>query len=104
LASGLLSGKYRKGAKIPGGTRIQEGSDWLTDKNLDIVEKLIKYADAHDHSILDLAVSWLAARPVIASVIAGATKPEQIEANARAAGWKLTEKDMAAIDEIVTSS
>src|SRR5262249_20155952 len=77
LASGLLTGKYRKGQSHPEGTRIQADSKALTDENLDRVEALTTFVGARGHTILDLAVSWLLARPVIASVIAGATKPEQ---------------------------
>ncbi len=103
LASGLLSAKYRKGQPIPEGTRIQSGSDWLTDENLDIVERLSAFASDHGHSLLELAISWLAAQPAVSSVIAGATKPEQVAANANGASWKLTPEDLKAIDGLLVA-
>jgi len=101
LASGLLTGKHKRGAAAAG-TRLQMTmfSGVLTDKNFDIVEKLQAFAQARGHTMLDLAFSWLAARPTVASIIAGATKPEQIEANAKAAEWKLTAEELAGIDKI----
>jgi len=98
LASGLLTGKYRKGQPAPEGTRLEENAS--TDPRLDIVESLIEFAESRGHSVLELAFSWLAARPTVASVIAGATKPEQIEANVKAAEWQLTPEEMAEIDKI----
>ncbi len=65
------------------------------------IDTLIQFAEARGHTILELAVSWLLARPVVASVIAGATKPEQVHANAGAAAWRLTEADLGEIDRIV---
>ena len=104
LASGLLTGKYRQGQPAPEGTRLAGGNaaSQLSDRNLAIVEELIQFAESRGHSILELAVSWLLVRPVVASVIAGATKPEQVRANVDAAGWRLTETDLAEIDRIVT--
>ena len=104
LASGLLTGKYRKGKAAPQGTRLSEGArakDLLTDRNLDVVEKLIEFATSRRHTLLELAVSWLLARKPVATVICGATKPEQARANAAAGGWKLTEAELAEIDSIV---
>lgn len=95
LASGLLTGKYRNGQPLPSGTRIEEGSRWLTAENLEIVEQLIAFAEDRGHTVLDLAFAWLLARPSVSSVIAGATSPEQIRANVAAADWKLTDKEMA---------
>jgi aryl-alcohol dehydrogenase-like predicted oxidoreductase len=102
LASGLLTGKYRKGKAIPEGTRMslpifQAG---LSDANLERVEKLIAFSEARGHSILELAFSWLLSRPRVTSVIAGATTPEQVTANARATAWTLTGEDLAEIDAI----
>ncbi len=100
LASGMLSGKYAKGVAPPKGTRMQ--MSWaagaLTDKNFDIVERLRAIAARSGHSVLELAFSWLLRHSAVASVIAGATKPEQIAANAAAAGWKISSDDLAAID------
>src|SRR3954468_5147941 len=82
LASGLLTGKYQKGVPPPKGTRMQMGwaAGALTDKNFAIVDCLRKVASSSDHSMLDLAFSWLLRNAVVASVVAGATKPEQIRA------------------------
>jgi aryl-alcohol dehydrogenase-like predicted oxidoreductase len=97
LASGLLSGKYRKGQALPEGTRINKDSRWLTEANLEIVESLIAFAEGQGHSILDLAMSWLASYEPVSSVIAGATKPEQVAANAKAVGWKLSHEELATV-------
>jgi len=72
----------------------------MTDANFDIVEKLEAFVQARGRTMTELAFSWLAARPMVASVIAGATKPEQIEANVKAAGWKLTPEELAEIDQL----
>ena len=105
LANGLLTGKYRKGKPFPEGTRIQpEGrfANLLTEENFDKVEALLAYAEAHGHTLLELAFSWLAAQPTVASVIAGATSPQQIQSNVGAAGWKLTSEEIAQINGIVS--
>jgi aryl-alcohol dehydrogenase-like predicted oxidoreductase len=100
LASGLLTGKYRKGKGVPEGSRI---ADWFEGKiskeDLERIEGLIGFAESRGHTILDLAFSWLRAHPVIASVIAGATMPEQVRANV-AAAWRLTAAEMEEIDRI----
>ena len=104
LASGLLTGKYRRGQPPPEGSRITGSgrfADMLSDRNLAIVEGLIRFAEARGHTILELAISWLLSRPTVASVISGATSAEQARANAGAAGWKLTEVELVAIDAIV---
>jgi aryl-alcohol dehydrogenase-like predicted oxidoreductase len=103
LASGLLTGKYRKGQPAPKGTRLGEGrySRLLSDENLDQVEKLIAFAESRGHTLLELAFSWLLSRPTVASVIAGATSTRQIHSNVAAAGWRLTADDMAEVDRIV---
>src|SRR5579871_3199256 len=100
LANGLLTGKYRKGQPFPEGTRIQaEGRNagLLSEENLDKVEALIAFAEARNHTLLELAFGWLLAHPSIASVIAGATSVQQAQNNAAAAGWKLTSEEVAAI-------
>jgi aryl-alcohol dehydrogenase-like predicted oxidoreductase len=105
LASGLLTGKYRRGQPPPEGSRLGgDGrfADMLTERNLEIVESLIEFAESRGHTLLELAFSWLLARPVVASVIAGATKPEQVKANAEAPVWKLTEAELAEINEILS--
>lgn len=103
LANGLLTGKYRKGQPLPENSRGKDawGPSVFTDRNLDIVESLIEFASSHGHSLLELAVSWLAAQDAVASVIAGAKTPEQAKMNASAAGWQLTKAELAEIDDIV---
>ncbi|HEU4698585.1 MAG TPA: aldo/keto reductase [Gemmatimonadales bacterium] len=104
LASGLLTGKYRKGRPLPEGTRLAEGGSygrWLSDANLDVVETLIRWAGTRGHTLLELAFAWLLAHPVVASVIAGATKEEQVRANAATAGWRLSVAERAEVDKIV---
>jgi len=93
LASGLLSGKYRRGAEVLEGTRVQKwamADRVLTDANFDILERLEGWAEARGHSLLELAFAWLLATPEVASVIAGATTPDQVKANAAAAFWELS--------------
>jgi aryl-alcohol dehydrogenase-like predicted oxidoreductase len=102
LASGLLSGKHKRGA-LAAGSRLTTPAftgRFTTEANFDIVEKLDAFVKARGHSLLELAFSWLAARPTVGSVIAGATKPEQIEANVKATGWALSADDMAEVDKI----
>jgi aryl-alcohol dehydrogenase-like predicted oxidoreductase len=101
LASGLLTGKYRAGEPAPEGTRLSGpmGDRWLTEGNMETVQKLQQIADDNGHSLLELAMSWTAQQPQIASVIAGATKPEQVEQNVNAANWKIPEDVLSAIDE-----
>lgn len=101
LASGLLTGKFRQGQPVPEGTRLTNNEKALAEENLARVEKLIAFAEARGHTILELAFSWLLARPTVASVIAGATKPEQIHANVAAASWTLSAADMAEIDALL---
>jgi aryl-alcohol dehydrogenase-like predicted oxidoreductase len=103
LASGLLTGKYRKGRPIPPGTRMSEpqrAARDLTEARLETVERLIAFAESRGHTLLELAFAWLLARPAVASVIAGATKPAQVQANAGAAGWRLTDEELAEIDRL----
>ncbi|MFL5538124.1 MAG: aldo/keto reductase [Longimicrobiaceae bacterium] len=103
LASGLLTGKYRPGKPIPQGTRLTEGrySRMLSEANLAKVEALAAFAEARGHTLLELAFSWLLAHEPVVSVIAGATSPEQVRANAGAAGWRLTAEEMAEVDRIL---
>jgi aryl-alcohol dehydrogenase-like predicted oxidoreductase len=103
LANGLLTGKYRKGQPLPEHSRGKDawGPSVFTSENLDIVETLIAFASSHGYSLLELAVSWLAAQDPVASVIAGATTPEQARANAGAADWELSKEELSRIDTIV---
>ena len=103
LASGLLTGKYKRGEAAPDGTRLSAGpmaERALTDHNFDIVEPLDEYAQQRGHTLLELAFSWLASHPAVGSVIAGATKPEQVTSNAESAGWVLTAEERADVDAI----
>src|SRR5690606_15227737 len=97
-------GKYRKGAPLPEGGRLSKGKRYadkfFNEARAGVVEDLIAFAEARGHTVLELAMSWLARRPPVASIIAGATKPEQLEVNVNAAGWKLSDEDMAEIDRI----
>ncbi|MDA0788467.1 MAG: aldo/keto reductase [Proteobacteria bacterium] len=104
LASGLLTGKYSRGEPPPQGTRLEawgaRAQAALSDANFDIVEGLTRFAEARGHTVLDLAMSWLATMPYISSVIAGATSPAQIRQNAQAASWRLTPDEMAEVADI----
>lgn len=104
LANGVLTGKYRRGAAPGTDTRLGRATGlaerYLTDANLALAERLEDFAKARGHSLLELAFSWLAAKPPVASVIAGAMSPEQVAQNARAAAWNLTADEMAEIDRL----
>jgi aryl-alcohol dehydrogenase-like predicted oxidoreductase len=104
LASGLLTGKYRRNTTLPAGTRLantQRLADrYLTEHNWATAEKLGDFAAARGHTLLELAFSWLLAQSPVASVIAGATKPEQLEQNVLAGRWQLTAEELAEIDRI----
>jgi aryl-alcohol dehydrogenase-like predicted oxidoreductase len=107
LASGLLTGKYRRGQPAPERSRIEAGGYFaglLTDQKLDTVESLRSFAESNGHTLLELAFAWLLARPVVASVIAGATSPHQVTANGAAGGWHLTDSEITAVDAIVRAS
>ncbi len=103
LDSGLLTGKYRRGQQPPAGTRLaQDGyQGWLDEADWDLIEALTAYAEERGRSLLDVAIAGLAARPAVTSVIAGATTPEQVRANAAAGAWQLTAEDLAALDELL---
>ena len=103
LASGLLTGKYERGAPPPAGTRLsmlpeERREQALSDARFDRVEKLTSVAADRGHTLLELAMAWLVAQPTLASVIAGATSPEQVAANTAAVSWRLTDGDLAAVD------
>jgi aryl-alcohol dehydrogenase-like predicted oxidoreductase len=106
LASGLLTGKYRRGQPMPQGTRLTTGrfSSQLSDANLAKVEALVAFAEARGHTLLELAFSWLLAHNPVVSVIAGASSAEQVRANAGAAGWRLTAEDLAEVDRIMSGT
>lgn len=104
LASGLLTGKYKKGQSAPKGSRLGEkqalADRYHHEENLEKVERLRRFAEQRGHTLLELAFSWLLSHSAVASVIAGATKPEQIEANAKAGDWQLSAEELSVIDEI----
>jgi aryl-alcohol dehydrogenase-like predicted oxidoreductase len=103
LGSGMLTGKYKPGEAFPEGTRLasmpaKRAESFATDRNHRLVEALDAVAAERGHTLLELAFAWLAAQPTIASVIAGATSPEQVAANVAAVEWTLTDADLAAVD------
>ena len=109
LANGLLTGKYKRNAPMPAGARLTlnlryANRDYVNDTNWPIVEKLVDFASARGRSLLELAFAWTAARPTVASVIAGATTPEQIEANCKAIGWSLSAAEIAEAETITQKS
>ncbi len=105
LASGFLTGKYRRGQPAPEGTRLagnaraQERT--LTGSNFDVLERLETFAIEREHTMVELAIAWLLATPAVSSVIAGATKPEQVVDNAKAAQWHLTPQEKQQVDDIL---
>jgi aryl-alcohol dehydrogenase-like predicted oxidoreductase len=112
LESGLLTGKYKRNETPPEGTRLGSfarqnpagAARFLNDANLGKVEKLQAIADAHGHTLLDMAFGWLLSRPYVGCVIAGATRPEQVEANVRAAGWRPTAEIAWQIDRATAAA
>jgi aryl-alcohol dehydrogenase-like predicted oxidoreductase len=100
LASGLLTGKYRRGAPAPEGTRLSGRPDALSDDRLAAVERLDAFAREHGRTLLELAISGLASRPGVSSVIAGATSADQVRANAAAADWRLDADELRALDQV----
>ncbi|MBO93115.1 MAG: aldo/keto reductase [Rhodospirillaceae bacterium] len=104
LASGLLTGKYKQTA-MPAGARLTDmptfaNRIYLTEENFEIVDKLNAFAKKAGHSILELAFGWMASRPTTASIIAGATRPEQIDANVEAIGWVMSQSEIDEVDKI----
>ena len=100
LASGLLTGKYRRGEPQPEGTRLHGRDEVFTEETFDRIEALEQFAAERGVTLLDVAVGGLLAQPAISSVIAGATKPEQVRANAAAAAWEPTPDDLAALNAL----
>ena len=104
LASGLLTGKYEQGKDIPAGTRYARmgrfGERYMTEENWRIVAGLTAFAKSKGHSLLELAFAWLVAHPILTSVIAGATRGEQVEQNVKAAAWKLSAAEVAEVNRL----
>jgi aryl-alcohol dehydrogenase-like predicted oxidoreductase len=108
LASGLLTGKYHRGEEPAAGTRLGRWGDarresTLTDANFDMIERLTAWASERGHTLLELAFAWLLAKPMVASVIAGATKVAQVESNA-SVSWGLTPAEVADVDAVVAAT
>jgi aryl-alcohol dehydrogenase-like predicted oxidoreductase len=103
LANGLLTGKYRQGQPFPKSSRAEDGfgPKVFTEENLAVVDSLRTFAESRGHTLLELAMSWLASKPAIASIIAGAKTPEQVKINASSVNWRLTESDLAAVNGIL---
>jgi len=106
LASGFLTGKYLQGQEAPEGTRLagneRAKENTLTDKNFSILSKLSKFAEDRGHPMVELAIAWLLAKPAVSSVIAGATKEEQVTANVKASDWDLTESEMDELEALLS--
>ncbi len=104
LACGLLTGKHARGRPVPPDSRLAGNADWarrfLTDRNLALAGRLGEFSAARGHTLLELAISWLLSRPVVASVIAGASSPEQVRANAAAGSWRMAADHLAEIDKL----
>jgi aryl-alcohol dehydrogenase-like predicted oxidoreductase len=101
LARGLLTGKYRRGEAGPAGARLSNRDEVADARTFDMLEALQRYAEERSISLLEVGIGGLAAQPAVGSVIAGATRPDQIAGNARAARWSPSEEDLRALDEIV---
>jgi aryl-alcohol dehydrogenase-like predicted oxidoreductase len=105
LASGILTGKYTRGKEAPAGSRLagmsaSRAERFANAQNFELTERLEAFAKEQGHTILELAMSWLVAQPVVASVIAGATSPEQVQANAYGVKWELLPEDLSEIDRL----
>ncbi|WP_326826251.1 aldo/keto reductase [Streptosporangium sp. NBC_01639] len=100
LANGLLTGKYRRGAAAPEGSRLAARPEYLTDARFEVVERLAEFAERQGVGLLDVAIGGLLAQPEVTSVIAGATRPEQVRANAAAGAWHPDEEALAELDRI----
>ncbi len=105
LCGGLLTGKYRRGVRPENGTRLGDGGigtgGWLTEANFEVVERLEAFTGAHGHELIDLAISWLAMKPEIASVIVGARRPGQASANVQAGQWVLSATELEELDGLL---
>jgi aryl-alcohol dehydrogenase-like predicted oxidoreductase len=106
MASGLLTGKYRKGQPMPAGTRLSDprfSARFANQQNIEVVERLAAFCQERGRTGLELAFGWLLGRSCVASVIAGATSSEQVRQNANALGWQLTADEVAAVDGITAT-
>jgi len=103
LASGLLTGKYRRGERGPEGARLSGRDEIATEEQFALIAALERYASERDVSLTEVAIGALLARGVVSSVIAGATKPEQVRSNANAARWSPSQDDLAALAELLAA-
>jgi aryl-alcohol dehydrogenase-like predicted oxidoreductase len=103
LANGLLTGKYHRGEPAPDGSRLASYPEELTDDAFARVDALTAFAAERGHGLLELAFAWLLAQRPVASVIAGATTPDQIATNASAGGWRLSEEDLLALEPLIAA-
>ena len=104
LAGGFLTGKYKRGEAAPAGSRGENSpyvQKYMTDANFTKVEKMTTWAEEQGHTMGELAHAWLLAQPAVSSVISGATKVDQIQANAKAGDWQLTAEELAAVNGIL---
>jgi len=107
LASGLLTGKYQPGEPPPPGSRfatVDRYQPMWTERNLALAARLNEFATSRGHAPVELAVSWLLTRPAVTSVICGATKPEQVAANASSANWRLTDEELREVEDIAAGA
>jgi aryl-alcohol dehydrogenase-like predicted oxidoreductase len=108
LASGMLSGRYRRGEPVPDGSRLKKverfASHFLTARNFDVLEQLQAFCASRGRTTIELAFSWLARRPIVSSIIAGASTPEQLEYNMNAVNWDLSPGELEEIDRITITS
>lgn len=104
LASGLLTGKYARGAEAPEGTRLRRSPERLAAADFDVVESLSAFANERGLALGDVAIGYLNARDVVASVISGASRPSQVTANVGALAWRPTAEDLATIDDLTSTS
>jgi aryl-alcohol dehydrogenase-like predicted oxidoreductase len=103
LANGLLTGKYRRGEPAPDGSRLASYPEELTEDAFARVDALTAFAVERDHTLLELAFAWLLAQRPVASVIAGATTPEQVATNASSGGWRLSEEDLLDLEPLIAA-
>ena len=106
LAGGALTGKYRRGEPAPAGTRHagDRGARWLTEANFSRIEALSSFATEHGHTVGELALAWLSSQRVVCSVIAGATRPEQVRDNVAAVEWRLTRDERRSVDAVLAAA
>ena len=104
LARGLLTGKYRRGEAAPSDSRLADRDEVASDEQFDALEGLSRFADERGLPMVDVAIGWLLAQPVVASVIAGATKPEQVQSNAAAGAWEPTAGDLSELNELAPAA